>query len=135
MASASVSAGLGSVSSGARQAAAARGTGVGRGGVTLTRRGKRLVAATGVVAAVGIAASLSPDGLWGRSAQPSAPAQAGVQRTVEVQPGDSLWRIAAKELPSVETADAVKAIRALNGPSASHLVPGQKLVLPESGNS
>ena len=49
--------------------------------------------------------------------------------TVVVQPGDTLWSIAAAVAPDADVRITVDQLVALNG--ASPIVPGQELVLPE----
>ncbi len=98
----------------------------------LTRRGRRLlrvavVLATLVLACVGFvlggAVSRAGDG-------PAGPATT----QVVVQPGQTLWSIAASTLPDLDTREAVARIADLNGLDAGALVrPGQPLVLPLSG--
>lgn len=102
-----------------------------RSGVRLTQRAVRLLAATGVVAAISATAALFPGGAGGDDGGPlSSPGESVAQRVVEVQAGDSLWQIATRTMSGEHTSEAVKAIRALNGPAASRLKPGQVLVLP-----
>ena len=48
--------------------------------------------------------------------------------TVVVQPGDTLWSIAAEIAPDADVRITVDQLIALNG--ASPIVPGQELVLP-----
>ncbi len=53
----------------------------------------------------------------------------GAAPTVVVQPGDTLWSIAAAVAPDADVRITVDQLVALNG--ASPIVPGQELVLPE----
>lgn len=50
--------------------------------------------------------------------------------TVVVQPGDSLWAIAAARYPSADTRERVDAIERLNGLSGPVIVAGETLQLP-----
>lgn len=59
--------------------------------------------------------------------EPGAPVQTV---TVVVQPGDTLWEIAAAYSPGGDLRDAVRAIEELNGMSDASLVVGQKLFVP-----
>ena len=58
----------------------------------------------------------------------AAPSAAGVAPTVVVQPGDTLWTIAADVAPDADVRITVDQLIALNG--ASPIVPGQELVVP-----
>lgn len=105
-----------------------------RSRVRLTQRAIRLLTATGVVVAISATAALFPGGASGDDGGPlSSPGESVAQRVVRVQAGDSLWQIAARTMPGEHTSEAVRAIRALNGPAASRLKPGQVLVLPGNG--
>jgi hypothetical protein len=94
--------------------------------VRLTRRGRIVV---GIVVALCCAGLTTL--LIALAARPSQAAPAG-GRTVEtvVQPGDTLWRIAARELPGVEAYRAVDMIRELNGLRDYTVHPGERLLLP-----
>ncbi len=52
--------------------------------------------------------------------------------TVVVQPGDSLWAIAAAHYPGTDTRERVDAIERLNGLSGPVIVAGETLQLPTS---
>ena len=52
--------------------------------------------------------------------------------TVVVQPGDSLWSIAATHYPGADTRERVDAIERLNGLSGPVIVAGETLQLPTS---
>jgi nucleoid-associated protein YgaU len=52
--------------------------------------------------------------------------------TVVVQPGDSLWSIAAARYPGADTRERVDAIERLNGLSSPVIVAGETLQLPSS---
>jgi hypothetical protein len=92
------------------------------GGVRLTRRG-RVVAVLFllVLAALALAyASPASD-----AATPSGP-----PTIVVVNPGDSLWSIAARYLPSRDAPGAVEEIRRLNGLDGYTIYAGEHLTLP-----
>jgi nucleoid-associated protein YgaU len=55
---------------------------------------------------------------------------APVTTTVVVQPGDSLWSIAAARYPGADTRERVDAIERLNGLSGPVIVAGETLQLP-----
>jgi len=50
--------------------------------------------------------------------------------TVVVQPGDSLWAIAAARYPGADTRERVDSIERLNGLSGPVIVAGETLQLP-----
>ena len=62
-------------------------------------------------------------------ARVAAGATAPVERMV-VQPGDSLWSIAAARYPSDDPRERVDAIERLNGLSGPTIVVGESLLLP-----
>ena len=86
----------------------------------LTRRGRRAVAL--LVAAVAVVLV----GLAFRSA-PAAPAARPAPAAVTVQPGDTLWSIAAAVAPQRDPRAEVVALQRLNHLSGVALVPGQVL--------
>ena len=51
--------------------------------------------------------------------------------TVTVQPGDTLWSIAATRYPDADTRDMVERIRQVNHMDSTLLVPGRHLTLPQ----
>jgi hypothetical protein len=51
-------------------------------------------------------------------------------QTVVVQPGDTLWSIAAAHYPAADPRQSVQAIEALNGLSGPRITPGETLELP-----
>ncbi len=57
---------------------------------------------------------------------------APVTTTVVVQPGDSLWSIAAARYPGADTRERVDAIERLNGLGGPVIVAGETLQLPTS---
>jgi hypothetical protein len=83
-------------------------------------------------------AALSGLPLPDRAVATAPPSRAGQSRTVRVRAGDSLWSLAAGDLPA-DSSDALvatrwRAIYAANrsviGPDPDVIVPGQRLVLP-----
>jgi hypothetical protein len=52
--------------------------------------------------------------------------------TVVVQPGDSLWSIAASHYPGADTRERVDAIERVNGLGSPVIVAGETLQLPSS---
>jgi LysM repeat protein len=88
----------------------------------LTRRGRCVVAGLLATLATGVSA------LVANSTEAATPAPSGVETVV--QEDDTLWRIAARELPAVDPYDAVDMIRRLNGLSDFTVHPGQHLRLP-----
>jgi LysM repeat protein len=61
----------------------------------------------------------------GRAADPARPAVTAV-----VQPGDTLWSFAERNMPRWRPIDAVAELQRLNGLEGSVIHPGQRLVLP-----
>lgn len=67
-----------------------------------------------------------------------APARAGSERlvgpgtavTVTVQPGDSLWTIAADRVPDQDPRVTISQIRELNDLSGSRVLPGDQILVP-----
>lgn len=51
-------------------------------------------------------------------------------RTVSVQPGQSLWQVAAATSPGADVSDTADQIRTLNHLGGTTLTPGQTLVVP-----
>jgi LysM repeat protein len=92
------------------------------GSVRLTRRGRVLIVllALGLLLTVGFAV--------GRvSSSHAAPAGTA---TAVVQPGDTLWSIAARVAPERDTRVVISQIRAANHLSSASVQVGQRLVLP-----
>ena len=54
--------------------------------------------------------------------------------TVTVAPGDSLWSIAEREMPGVDTREAVDRIEQLNGLSNASVPVGVVLEVPAGGD-
>lgn len=102
------------------------------GGVRLTPRGRRVVAALGLLAVLASA--------WAVLAQVAAgPLDArvgdysGATTQVVVLPGDTLWGIARTAQPDADPRDTVLHIQQLNGLSDSAVPAGQRLVVPAGG--
>jgi LysM repeat protein len=91
--------------------------------VRLTRRGQLVLLALLVVLTglVGVLVAAST----GEAAAPAGPAPA-----VVVQPGDTLWSIAARYAPGPDPFGTIERIRQLNGLDGYTVHAGQKLVLP-----
>lgn len=109
-----------------RPAAAAPARGAAGRPVQLTRRGRLALVLT-VAGLLLLAFSV------GRSSTtPTATAAAvGVARqAVVVQPGDTLWRIAARVAPGVDPRSTIEVIRRLNHLPSPVLTPGQPLRVP-----
>lgn len=90
-------------------------------GLRMTRRGRL------VVLAVALLVVLLP-GAW--RAMATAQVEGPTTVAVEVQPGDTLWGIAAAMDPGADPRALIAEIRELNGLTQSGLVPGQVLVVP-----
>lgn len=99
----------------------------------LTRRGRRLVRTAVLLVAVLLALVGFVAGQGGVSRAGAVDGGPATTQVV-VQPGQTLWGIAAATLPDENTSDAVRRIADLNGlaPGVT-LVPGQPLVLPVTG--
>jgi LysM repeat protein len=91
--------------------------------VRLTRRG-RFVVVLFLLVLVGVGLALAAPA--SDAATPSKPAT-----IVVVHPGDSLWSIAARYLPSRDAPRVVEEIRRLNGLDGYTIYAGQRLALPK----
>jgi LysM repeat protein len=92
----------------------------------LTRRGRLLI--TGVLAVVAITVSLFVGGV-GLAGTTSSPISV---QYVTVQPGETLWSIAAEVAPGADRRDTVARIVELNALSGSGLQAGQQIAVPTS---
>lgn len=92
-----------------------------------TYRRRRLVAVV-LVAALLVACALLATAAAARIAGGAPSAAGGPSPTAVVQPGDTLWSIAATVAPDVDVRVTVDRLVALNG--TSPIVVGQELVLP-----
>lgn len=90
-------------------------------GLRMTRRGRL------VVLAVALMVMLLP-GAW--RAMATAQVEGPATVAVTVQPGDTLWGIAAAIDPGADPRALIAEIRELNAMTQSGLVPGQVLVVP-----
>lgn len=108
-------------------ASAPRSAGAAAGRLRLTARGRRVVAGLVLLPAL--------FGLGMLAAQPVLAAGAGASaaaelETVTVQPGQSLWQIAASIAEDRDVRDIVIDLKALNALDGSTVEAGQTLVLP-----
>src|SRR5262249_54613523 len=94
-----------------------------RAGVRLTRRGRLVLLALLLLlaAVVGVLVAAST----GEAASPAGPAP-----TVVVQPGDTLWSIAARYAPGPDPFGTIEQMRELNGRDGYTVHAGETLVLP-----
>ena len=97
----------------------------GRRGVRLTRRARRLAVVLTLALGVAIGSWLGPLLAGGAGDLRLA----GVQSVV-VQPGDTLWSIAADAAGTADVRVVVDRIQELNGLQGTVLMPGQVLELP-----
>lgn len=102
----------------------------------LTRRGRAVVLGLGLLliglvlagALVVVVGVLAPPA--SRAADP-VPAGVGPQPAVAVvRPGDTLWSVAARHLPSRDAYGMIEEIRRLNDLPDHTVHPGQRLILP-----
>jgi LysM repeat protein len=89
----------------------------------LTRRGRAVVLVVLLVAVTLASAVLFTTASRAESSTGAAP-------TVVVQPGDTLWRIAARNMPRRDNQAAVAELRDLNKLPSYDIQPGDVLVLP-----
>jgi nucleoid-associated protein YgaU len=99
----------------------------GRPPVRLTVRGRFLLVLVLAVVALSVVGFVTGR-LSGANSDRSRPA---AQRTLVVQPGDTLWSIAKEVAPGGDVRKTVYEIRKLNGLSDAMIISGQVLVLPE----
>lgn len=94
------------------------------GELRLTRRGRWVLAALASVVAIGT-------GIVGGQAVAAGPAQALEVVSYTVQPGDTLWQIAAGVAdPGEDVRDVIVELQDLNALPRAELTAGQHLVLP-----
>jgi hypothetical protein len=91
----------------------------------LTRRGR--LAVTGLLAAIGIAASMFAGGIGFAGTQ----AERVPVSYVTVAPGETLWSIAGEVAPNADRRDTVARILELNALSSSAVRAGQRLAVPQ----
>jgi LysM repeat protein len=89
--------------------------------VRLTRRG-RVVMLVLCLLLAGLVAALAAS--TSRAAQPAE------TRVAVVQPGDTLWSVAARHVPSDDPYGVIEEIRSLNDLTGNTIHPGQELILP-----
>jgi LysM repeat protein len=89
--------------------------------VRLTRRGRVAALVLCLLLSVGVAAVV------GSVSQASDPAEPQV---AVVEPGDTLWSVAARHMPSRDPYGVIEEIRRLNDLRDSTIHPGQELMLP-----
>ena len=99
--------------------------------VVLTARGRFVVRA--VVTALAAVLALGVLG-FGKDVAIAALSNASVNtvasHSVVVKPGETLWQIAARELPGADTRDSVARIRTLNALEGRSIQAGQTLAIP-----
>lgn len=88
----------------------------------LTRRG-RLLRTVAVVLALALALALGSGALAGATAP---------ERSVTIEPGQTLSHVAVTHLPEVPMARGVAMLQQANGLSSADVRVGQQIVLPES---
>lgn len=94
------------------------------GELHLTRRGRWVLAAIASVVAIGT-------GIVGGQAVAAGPSQALEVVSYTVQPGDTLWQLAAKvAIPGEDVRDVIVELQDLNSLPRAELTAGQHLVLP-----
>jgi nucleoid-associated protein YgaU len=93
--------------------------------VRLTRRARRLAVVLTLAAGVAIGSWLGP-----LIAGAGGDLRLAGQQSVVVQPGDTLWSIAAEVAGSADVREVVDRIQDLNGIHDTVLIPGQVLELP-----
>jgi len=93
-----------------------------RGQVRLTRRGRLVVFVLALLVVVGIGLALVPGSSATDEAEPT--------RTVMVDPGETLWQIAADVAEPGETAAMVDHLVELNDLDSAMVLAGQELRVP-----
>jgi hypothetical protein len=94
--------------------------------IRLTHRGRLLARALLIVAALALVVGLAAVA----RASSAEPAPRGPLPSVVVQPGDTLWNIAARHAPDAAPIVVIDQIRRLNHLNGSGIEVGQQLVLP-----
>jgi len=100
--------------------------------IRLTARGRRLMRTVLFVLALAIAASTAVFGHIAAS-QASSVSSAVATSIVIVQPGQTMWGLAAQVAPNDDPRDTIERIAQLNsltGAQSSTVYPGQRLVVP-----
>lgn len=94
----------------------------------LSRRGEHLLrSVTAAVTVVVVILVLSAAAFALTRAINASPIQT---RTVVVQPGQSLWQVAAASSPGADVSETTDQIRSLNHLGGTALTPGQALLVP-----
>jgi nucleoid-associated protein YgaU len=96
-----------------------------RSTVRLTRRGRVVVFAAGLVALLGVGVLVSAGA--GATLHPGTPEST---HTVVVTPGDTLWDLAAEAAGGGDTRAMITHIEELNGLAGASLSAGQTLRIP-----
>ena len=94
------------------------------GEVRLTRRGRLVVFAAGLLLVLGVG--------FGFGARSAATGRPEATQVITVAPGDTLWGIASEIAPG-DTRAMVSHIEQLNGMDSAGLQIGQQLVVPAAG--
>ena len=95
----------------------------------MTRRG-RLVLVLVLVALVFSLASLSRAGGWAQATGDTAGTSGPVATEWVVQPGETLWQVAAAVAPDTDPRETVARILELNGLPDASIRTGQTLLVP-----
>jgi hypothetical protein len=100
--------------------------------VRLTRRGRLVVGGLAVLTAVLAAVLLSVTASGGALAANHGPAGSGYQgmRQVVVQPGQTLWTLAAAAEPGADPRLVIPQIVSANSLAGSTIFPGEQLWVP-----
>jgi hypothetical protein len=99
----------------------------------LTRRGRIVLSALAVAVILVVAVLAWIGGATRADAARSGPPPAAVYRTltsVIVQPGESLWAIAAQAEPGADPRGVIQEIIDLNALGGTSIQPGQRLLVP-----
>lgn len=102
----------------------------GAGRVRLTRRGRAVFIGFGVLLAMLLAAVLAPAAPAASPVQRGEPAESEAPPVAVVLPGDTLWSVTARHVPSRDPYGMIEEVRRLNGLRGNTIHPGQQLRLP-----
>ena len=102
---------------------------VARTRLRLTRRGRAVIAVLVSLPLVIALVMLALNG--GGATATSTNAGTAAVTTVTVEPGQSLWSLAATIAPDSSTADVVADLMAINALESASVVPGQQLIVPD----
>jgi LysM repeat protein len=95
----------------------------------LTRRGRLLVLATLVVAAL-LAITVGQAVVGAFSAEAGSSSSTDAARTWVVEPGETLWSIAQQLDPNTDPRETVARIESMNDLSGSGVLAGQEIFVP-----